>query len=207
MEEDNYSACNVYSKFIEIHNEFVNNKNQEYAHVIKACIDKLERYLFNGEMPAMKLLKSIRVLDPIYFKLKEVDLNECFRDFPELKDCSDEMVKYSLLCADLRDKIDIKEFWSINKTELPKLYCLAKVFLHIPISTASVERSFSKYNNLLASDRLRLKEDTIKSLIYLYYNKNISQNETVSENEEDDEVLILQLPNETMSDIEELDEY
>jgi hypothetical protein len=36
------------------------------------------------------------VLDPIYFKLK-VDLNECFGDFPELKDCADEMVKYKLL--------------------------------------------------------------------------------------------------------------
>jgi hypothetical protein len=82
------------------------------------------------------------------------------------------------------------------------LYCIAKVFLHIPIST--MERSFSKYNNLLASDRLRLKEDTIISLNYLYYNKNISQIETVSENEEDDEVFVLQLANHTMSDIEEL---
>jgi hypothetical protein len=67
-----------------------------------------------------------------------------------------------------------------------------------------MERSFSKYNNLLASDRLRLKEDTIISLNYLYYNKNISQIETVSENEEDDEVFVLQLANHTMSDIEEL---
>ncbi len=82
------------------------------------------------------------------------------------------------------------------------MYCIAKVFLHIPIST--MERSFSKYNNLLASDRLRLKEDTIISLNYLYYNKNISQIETVSENEEDDEVFVLQLANHTMSDIEEL---
>ena len=27
-------------------------------------------------MPAMKLLKSIRVLDPLFFKLNDVDLNE-----------------------------------------------------------------------------------------------------------------------------------
>jgi hypothetical protein len=33
-------------------------------------------------------------------------------------------------------------------------------------------KGFSKYNNILSSDRLRLKPESIKSLIFLYYNKS-----------------------------------
>jgi hypothetical protein len=155
----------------------------------------------------MKLLKSIRVLDPLYFKLHDVILGDYNLDFPELKDCLDEFSKYKLLCEGLRESINIKEFWSINKTNLPKLYALAKVFLHFPISTASVERSFSKYNNLLTNDRLRLKQDTIKSLIFLYYNKNVSFSETISEDEDDeDDVLVLMVAEQdSMSGIEDFD--
>ncbi len=153
----------------------------------------------------MKLLKSIRVLDPLFFKLNDVDLNEQIVDFPELKDCLDEMVKYKLLCDGLRESIDINDFWIINKTHLPKLYNLAKVFLHFPISTASVERSFSKYNNLLTTDRQRLKPETLRSLIFLYYNKNINANEILSENEEEEDIQALQLEEEnSMSGIVEL---
>jgi hypothetical protein len=105
----------------------------------------------------------------------------------------------------LRESIDINDFWIINKTHLPKLYNLAKVFLHFPISTASVERSFSKYNNLLTTDRQRLKPETLRSLIFLYYNKNINANEILSENEEEEDIQVLQLEEEnSMSGIEEL---
>ena len=207
MEGDNLEASNVYAKLIKIHDEFKNNKNEKFQHVIDSCKSKLEKYLFQNGMPSIQLFKSLRILDPIYFKLNSVNFDEFTKDFPELKFCVDELNDYRLICSDLKDSIDSKEFWSINKNNLPKLYNLEKVFLHFPVSTSSVERSFSKYNNMLSSDRLRLKPESIKSLLFLYYNKNISQNETVSENEEDDEVLILQLPNETMSDIEELAEY
>ena len=73
--------------------------------------------------------------------------------------------------------------------ELPKLFELAKNFLHFPISTAAVERSFSKYNQLLTCDRQSLKESSIKALIFLYYNKNNNQdieNFLASEDDDDD---------------------
>jgi hypothetical protein len=97
-----------------------------------------------------------------------------------------------LLCGNLRETIDIKDFWSIYKKQLPKLHDLAKVFLHFPVSTASVERSFSKYNTLLGDDRLRLKPETIKGLLYIYYNKNITNfEESKIDVEEDEETLFL----------------
>lgn len=62
---------------MQIYNEFnVNNSIYEkQSHVIKACKDKLEKYLFNGGMPSMNLFKSIRILDPLYFKLNNVNFD------------------------------------------------------------------------------------------------------------------------------------
>ncbi len=118
--------------------------------MIDACIAKLEKYLFYNGMPSMKLLKAIRILDPLFFKMNNVDNNEYVKDFPELEFCVDEINNYKLLCRNLRETIEIKDFWSIYKKQLPKINDLAKVILHFPVGTASVERSFSKYNTLLA---------------------------------------------------------
>ena len=204
-EEDCYNATNVYFKLLAIHTEFTKNANPRFSNIIKACTDKLEKYLFHGGMPSMNFFKAIRILDPLYFKLNEVNINEIAIDFPELKSCFDEIVNYKLLCQDLRDTIDIKEFWLINKVHLPQLFNLAKIFLHFPISTASVERSFSKYNNLLANDRLRLKPETLKALIFLYYNKNVVSQDEEQLDDEEEEFMILQLGDEdSLSGVEEL---
>lgn len=69
MEEDNLNASQVYQKLIEIHTEFENNTNEKYKHVIDACKAKIEKYLFYNGMPSMKLLKAIRILDPLFFKM------------------------------------------------------------------------------------------------------------------------------------------
>ncbi len=82
------------------------------------------------------------------------------------------------------------------------------VFLHFPVSTASVEKSFSKYNTLLADDRLRLKPETIKWLLYIYYNKNITNFEELKvdvEEDEENEKRILPDDNGNISGINELD--
>ena len=194
-EEDNYNSSNLYFKLMQIYNEFnVNNSiNEKYSYVIKACKDKLEKYLFNGGMPSMNLFKSIRILDPLYFKLNDVNFDEFTNDFHDLRSCADEISKYKLICDNLRDSIDIIEFWRINKSNLPKLYELAKVYLHFPISTSSVERSFSKYNNILQSNRMSLKPETLRYLIFLYYNKNIDCFNQIEEylNTDDDYLLLL----------------
>jgi len=104
------------------------------------------------------------------------------------------MNDYKLICSELNEEVDIKAFWSINKTKLPQLYNLGKVFLHFPISTAAVERSFSKYNMMLSDERHRLKPESIKRLIFLYYNKNIghlNQNELPDDEEDDGDILLI----------------
>jgi hypothetical protein len=194
MEEDNLIASNVYFQLLKIHNEFANNTNNKYKHVIDACKIKLEKYLFHNGMPSINLFKSLRILDPVFFKLHSIDFDEYTKDFPELRFCKQEMNDYKLICSELNEEVDIKAFWSINKTKLPQLYNLAKVFLHFPISTAAVERSFSKYNMMLSDERHRLKPESIKRLIFLYYNKNIghlNQNELPDDEEDDGDILLI----------------
>jgi hypothetical protein len=77
--------------------------------LIDACKSKLEKYLFYNGMPSMKLLKAIRILDPLFFKMKNVDYNEYVKDYTELEFCMDEINNSKLLCGNLREKIDIKD--------------------------------------------------------------------------------------------------
>jgi hypothetical protein len=84
------NASQVYQKLIEFHTEFENNTNEKYKYVIDASKAKLEKYFFYNGMPSMKLFtKAIRILDPLFFKLNNVDNNEYVKDFPELEFCVD----------------------------------------------------------------------------------------------------------------------
>jgi hypothetical protein len=65
-------------------------------------------------MPSIQLFKSQQILDPIYFKLNSVNFDEFTKDFQELQLCVDELNDYRLICNDLKDSIDSKEFWSYN---------------------------------------------------------------------------------------------
>jgi hypothetical protein len=62
----------------------------------------------------MNRFKSIRILDPLYFKLNNVNFNEFTKDFNDLRSCADEISKYKLICDNFNDSIDIIEFWRIK---------------------------------------------------------------------------------------------
>jgi hypothetical protein len=62
-------------------------------------------------MPSMTLLKTKRILDPLFYY--NVDNNEYVKAFHELEFCVDKINKYKLLCGNLRETIDIKDCWSI----------------------------------------------------------------------------------------------
>ena len=53
---------------------------------------------------------------------------------------------------------------------LPILSNIALDYIWLPISSCSVERSFSMYNNLLNSDRQNLSYESLKQLNMLYFN-------------------------------------
>jgi len=152
-QEDNLSASEIYSKLLTIDAEFSKNKYPKFNKVTNACKEKLHKYLYQGGQPSINLFKSVWILNPVFFKMNQVDVDDVSNNLKELIPCLEEIEKNKILTKTLRDDVDIKEFWLHHRLELPKLFELAKIFLHFPISTAAVERSFSKYNQLLTSDR------------------------------------------------------
>ena len=132
IEEDNYNSCEIFSKLLIIHEEFISKKNSRFDYIIDACKRKLEKYLFYGGQPSMKLFQALRVLNPNYFKLNIVDINEVCADFKEFSSSLDELVKYKICTQNLKESVNIKDFWLVNSNELPKLFNLAKTFLNFP---------------------------------------------------------------------------
>ena len=62
-------------------------------------------------------------------------------------------------------EIELNQYW-LNKTiQLPILSKIALEYIWLPISSCSVERSFSMYNSLLDNDRQNLSQDSLKKQI------------------------------------------
>ena len=64
----------------------------------------------------------------------------------------------------------IRDFWTANSRLLPTLAKIAWTYSFIICSSASVERTFSYFNNLYENDRERLEPATVKKLLFLYFN-------------------------------------
>ena len=69
-------------------------------------------------------------------------------------------------------EMDLNEYWLGMMQQLPLLSKIALDYIWLPISSCSVERSFSMYNSLLDSDRQNLSLDSLKNLNMLYYNSS-----------------------------------
>ena len=54
--------------------------------------------------------------------------------------------------------------------KLPILSKIALDYIWLPVSSCSVERSFSIYNNILNENRQNLSEDYLKRLNMMYFN-------------------------------------
>jgi len=67
---------------------------------------------------------------------------------------------------------NLEEFWKkVSHHHLPLLSQIALDYIWIPISSCSVERSFSVYNNILGEDRENLSQDSLRMLNTLYFNR------------------------------------
>ena len=192
------STSTVRNKLASVYDKEVNKLKDCFADKKVAIIadettdeeQRAEKYFFEGGQPSMNLFKFIRFLDPHFFKLQHVDPSEVSKEIKEVNSCLDEFALYNECCTNLRDTVDIKEFWKINRINLPKLYELAKHFLNFPVSTASVERSFSKYNSILSDFRKRVLPSNLIALNFLYFNKN-QHSELIEVVEETEEELII----------------
>jgi hypothetical protein len=68
------------------------------------------------------------------------------------------------------EEMTLDEYWLSLADRLPLLSQIALDYIWLPVSSYSVERSFSKYNSILDDNRQNLSEDSLRSLNMLYYN-------------------------------------
>lgn len=65
------------------------------------------------------------------------------------------------------------QWWKNKQSEYPKLSQLARIYLSIPASTASSERSFSVGGLILHQNRRSLSPERVSRLIFMKYNMNL----------------------------------
>ena len=84
------------------------------------------------------------------------------------------MREWAIYCGSvneiIEEQINLNMYWVGMKTNLPILSNIALDYIWLPVSSCSVERSFSMYNNLLDSDRQNLFRESLKQLNMLYFN-------------------------------------
>ena len=96
----------------------------------------------------------------------------------ELADPSDELLgEWSIYCGMQLENLvgdNLEEYWMNLGNKLPILskLALALDYIWLPISSCSMERSFSIYNNILDENRQNLSEDSLKRLNMMYFNGN-----------------------------------
>ena len=88
------------------------------------------------------------------------------------------MWEWAIYCGSvneiIEEQVNLDFYWVGMQTKLPILSNIALDYIWLPISSCSVERSFSMYNNLLNSDRQNLSCGSLKQLSMLYFNGEIS---------------------------------
>jgi hypothetical protein len=100
-----------------------------------------------------------------------------YNSIKELANPSDELLnEWSIYCGmeleNLVEEIDLEEYWMNLGDKLPIISKIALDYIWLPISSCSVERSFSIYNNILDDNRQNLSEDSLKRLNMMYFNRD-----------------------------------
>jgi hypothetical protein len=129
--------------------------------------------------PARPLFRASRIFDPLYIKMGiqigDISRNDICRYsiITELGNPSDELLReWAIYCGSVNEiveeNINLDLYWVGKQRILPILSNIALDYIWLPISSCSVERSFSMYNNLLNSDRQNLSCESLKQLSMLY---------------------------------------
>ena len=67
--------------------------------------------------------------------------------------------------------VDPELFWKSYATSIPTLSALATKFMFATVNSADAELSFSMYNLILNDRRRSLNAESLRGLLFLYYNK------------------------------------
>ena len=65
---------------------------------------------------------------------------------------------------------DPLQWWKIHSVQFPNISRAAKMFIGIPATSVSSERTFSNSGWLISKYRAQLKPNLVQQMIFLHYN-------------------------------------
>jgi hypothetical protein len=112
--------------------------------------------------PARKLFQACRIFDPAYLLTNNISKKD-IRHYSAIKEFEN--------VSNLQfQETELDLFWSNLHSQLPFLSNIALNYIWLPVSSCSVERSFSLYNSILDENRQNLSKESLKTLSMLYFN-------------------------------------
>ena len=174
------SNCNSQNFSVELDNTIIlNHFNPSEFYPIFRSAFEVARSKFNNNIPshpARLLFQAAQVFDPRYILLGPIERKNLrhYRIIKELTNPSDELIcEWSIYCGmqlENIEEINLDEYWTNLQDKLPIFSKIALDYIWLPVSSCSVGRSFSIYNNILDSNRQNLSEDSLKKLNMMYFN-------------------------------------
>jgi hypothetical protein len=176
--QNNRTADFFGSELEDLITSFNFNPNEFYPifqHAFEVAYNKFSIHI--PQHPGRELFKACQIFNPFLFLISNT-LRKDIRHYSiitELQNPSNELIiewgiYCGLECHTTLQETDLNEYWLGLAQQLPLLSKIALDYIWLPISSCSVERSFSMYNSLLDSDRQNLSLDSLKKLNMLYYN-------------------------------------
>lgn len=153
------------------------NTNEFYAifrTAFEVAYNKFVAHIPNH--PSRQLFNACQVFNPKYIHAGDL-LRKNIRQYSVIKEFSnpsdDLLQEWGIYCGlenEFLGEIELDKYWLNKATQLPILSNIALDYIWLPISSCSVERSFSMYNSLLDNDRQNLSKDSLRGLNMMYFN-------------------------------------
>ena len=140
-----------------------------------AAAANLDLYMFRDKQPDLEFFKAVRLLDPNQYKLLENSFDTVKDSLPMLSDMRTEWLIYASVVKELpTEKVEPRNVWPSVAIRIPQFSTRTLALCRIAYSSAGVEHSFNKYNQILSSQRTctctRLTQDSLRYQNALYHN-------------------------------------
>jgi hypothetical protein len=143
----------------------------------EAAFSKFSLHIPNH--PGRELFRACRAFDPVFIHLGDIQRRNIrlYSAITPFNNPSHELLhEWGVYCGletpfDLGDN-GIENFWLDKVNDLPVLSNIALDYIWLPISSCTVERSFSFYNTILDTNRQNLSQDSLKILAMMHFNSN-----------------------------------
>lgn len=143
------------------------------------CLDTVKEQLATRFQDNSTVLQSFQTLMPAFAQLDKADQLKNLAQYYN-NNCSDSalLAEYRLWCQDIKDlklaKITglIEVLDSCNRKHFPNIYRLLKIFASMPITTCTVERTFSTLKRVKTVPRNKISDEKLSDSVLIAVHSN-----------------------------------